>query len=109
MSLKHKAITGLMKCLYWLAKEETAHHTKFKSLVSLGKVLSRSYLSELEIAKNVTYSSHRIIDEFFDVLSTCVENDILSQIRDSPVVGLLSDESTDASNLKQLVILSVSW
>ena len=89
--------------IYWLAKEETAH-TKFKSLVSLGKTLGCSYLSELEIAKNVTHSFHRIIDEFLNVLSTCVENDILSQIRNSPVVGLLCDESTHASNLKQLVI-----
>ena len=89
VSLKHKAITGAMKCLYWLAKEETAHHAKFKSLINLGKSLGYSYLSEKEVAKNATYSSHRIIDELLDVLSTCVENDILCQIRDSPVVSLL--------------------
>lgn len=104
VSLKHQAVTGAMKCVYWLAKEETAHHTKFKSLINLGKSLGCSYLSELEIANNATYSSHRIIDEFLDSLSTSVENDILDQIRDSPVVGLLCDESTDTSNLKQLVI-----
>lgn len=104
VSLQRQAVIGAMKCLYWLAKEETAHHTKFKSLINLGKSLGCSYLSELEIAKNATYSSHRIIDEFLDILSTCVENDILCQIRDSPAVGLLCDESTDTSNLKQLVI-----
>lgn len=104
VSLKRQAIIGALKCLYWLAKEETAHHTKFKSLIDLGKSLGCSYLSELEMAKNATYSSHRIIDEFLEVLSVCVENDILCQIRDSSVVGLLCDESTDTSNLKQLVI-----
>ena len=104
VSLKNKAIIGALKCVYWLAKEETAHHTKFNSLINLGKSLGCSYLSELQVAKNATYSSHRIKDEFIDVLSTCVQNDILCQISDSPVVGLLCDESTDTSNLKQLVI-----
>ena len=104
ISLKNQAIIGAMKCLYWLAKEETAHHTKFKSLLDLGKSLGCSYLSELEVAKNARYSSHRIIDEFLDVLSACVESDILRRCTDSSVVGLLCDESTDASNLKQLVI-----
>ena len=64
ISLKNKAVTGAIKCLYWLAKEETSHHTKFKSLINLGKSLGCSYLSELQVAKNATYSSHRIIDEF---------------------------------------------
>ena len=73
-------------------------------MINRGKSLGCSYLSELEIAKNATYSSHRIIDEFLDVLSICVENDILCLISDTPVVGLLCDESTDTSNLKQLVI-----
>lgn len=31
--LKRQAVMGALKCLYWLAKEETAHHTKFSSLL----------------------------------------------------------------------------
>ena len=61
-----------MKCLYWLAKRKLP--TMLKSLINLGKSLGCSYLSELEIAKNAAHSSHQIIDEFLDVLSTCVEN-----------------------------------
>ena len=83
VSLKNKAIIGALKCVYWLAKEETAHHTKFNSLINIGKSFGCFYLSELQVAKNATYSSHRIIDEFIDVLSTCVQNDILCQISDS--------------------------
>ena len=45
VSLKNKAIIGALKCVYWLAKEETAHHTKFNSLINLGKSLGCSYLS----------------------------------------------------------------
>ena len=106
ISLKRQAVIGALKCLYWLAKEETFHHTKFQSLLQLGKPLGCAYLSELEVAKNANYTSHRMIDELLGVLSDCVELDILHRVRASPAVGLLCDESTDLANLKQLVIFT---
>ena len=45
VSMKLKAVIGALKCLYWLAKEETDHHTKFGSLLHLAKSLGCSYLS----------------------------------------------------------------
>ena len=57
--------------MYWLAREETAHHTKFSSLLQLPKSLGCSYFSELDVAQNATYTSHRMIDEFLEVLSVC--------------------------------------
>lgn len=54
VSLRRQAVKGAFKCMYWLAKEETAHFTKFGSLLQLGKFLGCSYLSELDIAKNAT-------------------------------------------------------
>lgn len=104
VSLKRQAVRGAFKCMYWLAKEETAHHTKFSSLLQLAKSLGCSYLSELEIGQQANYTSHRIIDEFLAVLSDCVERDLLSQVKASPAIGILCDESTDISNLKQLVV-----
>lgn len=104
VSLKRQAVLGALKCLYWLAKEESAHHTKFESLLELGKSLGCTYLSELDNGKNAHYTSHRIIDEFLSALSSCVEDDLLSKIRSSPVISILCDESTDVSNLKQLVV-----
>lgn len=44
------------------------------------------------------------MNSLHDVISTCVENDILCLISNSPMAGLLCAESTDTSNLKQLVI-----
>ena len=93
-----------MKCLYWLAKEETAHHKKFSSLLELGKLLGCDYFSELEVSKHKNYTSRRIINEFLVVLSDLVEQDILSKVAVSPAVGILCDESTDVSNLKQLAV-----
>jgi hypothetical protein len=87
VSLQRQAVRGAFKCIYWLAKEETAHHTKFKSLLELGKSIGCSYFNELEVGKNTSYTSHRMIDGFLVVLSDCVEKDILSK-----------------PNLKQLVV-----
>ena len=101
VSLQREAVRGAFKCMYWLAKEETAHHTKFSSLLQLAKSLGCSYFSEQEIAN---YTSHRMIDEFLTVLSDCVEQDLLSKVKASPAVGILCDESTDIANLKQLVV-----
>lgn len=50
-------------------KEETAYHTKFKSLIEVAKSLGCSYFSELTLGRNANYTSHRIIDEFITVLS----------------------------------------
>ena len=61
--------------MYWLAKEETAHHTKFSYLLQLAKSLGCSYFSELEIALNANCTSHRMIEEFVTIL---VEQDLLS-------------------------------
>ena len=73
VSLQRQAVRGAFKCMYWLAKEETAHYTKFSSLLQLTKSLGCSYFSELEIAHNTNYTSHHMIDEFVTILSDCGE------------------------------------
>ena len=90
--------------MYWLAKEETAHHTKFSSLLHFAKSLGCTYFFELEIAQNTNYTSHRMIDEFVTIHSDCVEQDLLSKAKASAALGILCDESTDIANLKQLVV-----
>ena len=44
-SLQKKAISGSMWILYWLAKEEIAHFTKFDSLRQRCVDLGREYLN----------------------------------------------------------------
>jgi hypothetical protein len=58
-------------------------------------------MSELEIAQNANYTSHRMIDEF---LTDCVEQDLLLRVKASTAIGILCGESTDIANLKQLVV-----
>ena len=104
VSLQRQAVRGAFRCMYWLVKEELAHHTKFTSLLELVKSLGCSYLSELEVGQNARYTSHRMIDEFVAVLSDCVERELLSKVRASPSVDILRDKSTDSANIKQLVV-----
>ena len=104
ISLQRQAVKGALRCMYWLLKEEVAHHTKFTSLLELVKSMGCSYLSELEVGQNTRYTSHRMVDEFNVVLSDCVEQQLLSKVRASPAIGILCDESTDSGNIKQPVV-----
>ena len=107
VTLHRQAVQGAFKCMYWLAKQSTNHHTKFNSLLELAKSLGCSvyvYMSELEIGQRVNYTSHCMIDEFVTVRCDCVERDLLSQVKTSPAIGILCDESTDITNAKQLVM-----
>ena len=105
VSMQRMGVISALKCLYWLVKEEVAHHTKFGSLLELAKSIGCPYLSELDVSKGAKYTSHMMIDDFLLVLSDCVETTVLSDVHYSSTVGILCDESTDIANLKQLVVV----
>ena len=58
VSLQRQAVRGAFRCMYWLVKEELAHHAQFTSLLELVKSLDCSYLSELEVGQNAKYTAH---------------------------------------------------
>ena len=103
-SLQRQAVIGALKVVYWLVKEEMAHHTKYESLLQLAVSLGCSYINELNVGGNAHYTSHRIIDEFVEVLSDCVAEDTLSKINESSFIGLMCDESTDVGVKSQLAV-----
>ena len=106
VALKRKTVLGAMKILYWLSKNEAAHFTKFESLKELELCieLGCTYLKELNVGRNATYNSHRIIGEWLDVMSKTIEENVLEKVHASPVVGLMADESTDISVTKELIL-----
>ena len=55
--LQRKALIGALHLLYWLAKEEVAHTTKFNSLKEVAILLGCDYLRELNLGRNAQYSS----------------------------------------------------
>jgi hypothetical protein len=78
------SVISALKCLYWLVKEEVAHHTKFGSLLELAKSIGCPYLSELDVSKGANYRSYiMMIDDFLTVLSDCVETTVLSDVHNS--------------------------
>ena len=106
VSAQRKAVVGAMKVLYWLAKEEVAHTTKYESLLDLAISLGCDYLKELHVAGNATYRSRQIVEEFLQCVSCQVEDDVLQKVASSTYFSLMTDESTDISVLKQLVLVA---
>ena len=51
VSMQRMGVISALKCLYWLVKEEVAHHIKFGSLLELAKSIGCPYLSELDVSK----------------------------------------------------------
>ena len=98
VTVQRKALIGALNLMYWLAKQEIAHTTKFNSLKDLAIQLGCDYLRELSLGKNAQYSSEQIISELLQSLSLVIEEKILSDLQSS-------DESTDIAILKQLVLV----
>ena len=104
ISIEKKAALGAMKCLYWLAKNEIAHTTRYVPLLELVRSLGCSYFDSLQVGGNATYTSERMIQEFIQNMSSQIETGLLQELRNSPCVALMCDETTDVSVLKQMVI-----
>ena len=79
--------------MYWLAKEEVAHTTKFNSLKDLVISLGCDYLRELSLGRNAQYSSEQIISELLQSLSLVIEERILNEMQSSNFFALMTDDS----------------
>ena len=103
--VQRKALIGALKLMYWLAKEEVAHTTKFNSLKDLVILLDCDYLRELCLGKNAQYTSEQIISEFLQCLGLVIEEKIILEMQSSDFFALMTGESTDIAVLKQLVLV----
>ena len=104
--INRKALLGALQMMYWLAKEEIAHTTKFSSLMDLSIQLGSDYLRELNLGRNAHYTSEQTVRELLHCLSSVIEEQILDDIRSSDFFTLMTDESTDIAVLKQLVLVA---
>ena len=98
------AVIAAMKSLYWLAKNEVAHTTKYQPLLQLLLNLNCPFVESLRLGANATYTSEMIIQEFISVMASQVEKETLCCFQNSPYVAFMCDESTDISVLKQLLL-----
>ena len=90
-----------MSCIYFLAKEEIPHITKYKPLLELPSHLGLPFLETLYKGNNATSTSHHIIEEFLSILADSVKSDLIAKLQKSPY-GIICDETTDLSTTKQL-------
>lgn len=47
--VEHEAVIGGFKCLYWLTKNEIAHHTNYSKLLGLAELLGCDYFRKLKV------------------------------------------------------------
>ena len=92
-----------MSCIYFLAKEEIPHITKYKPLLELPSHLGLPFLETLYKGNNATSTSHHIIEEFLSILADSVKSDLIAKLQKSPCYGIICDETTDLSTTKQLI------
>lgn len=106
VSVQRKALIGALKIVDCLSKEEIPLTTKYEPILELAMSLGCDYLQELEVGANARYRSHASIGEFLKVLATVVEEEQFSALRSSNFFSLLTDESSDISVKKQLVLVA---
>ncbi|KAK5921451.1 hypothetical protein CgunFtcFv8_025156 [Champsocephalus gunnari] len=95
--MEHEAVIGGFKCLYWLVKNEVAHHTNYPQLLSLAQLLGCDYFEKLKVDQR-----NRIVDDMLEILAQIVGLPILQEIRSSQAISLKVDETTDVSVSRQL-------
>ena len=96
----------LLRTVHFLIKEDIPF-VKFKSFLEyLHDVLVYLGHKDLNLLKEsqVNYDSSYTANEMLDCLSETVEDRLKTDLKNSPVVTALADESTDISNHKRLVI-----
>ena len=64
---EENAICATMSCIYFLAKEEIPHITKYKPLLELLSHLGLPFLETLYKGDNATSRSHCIVEEFLSI------------------------------------------
>ena len=98
------AMKAALACVYFLAKEEIPHTTKYEPSMKLLLYLGLPHLEVLNKGGNAKYTSYRIVDELLTLLGDEVKQKIGRSLQESPCIGLICDETTDISSTKALVV-----
>ncbi|XP_070576346.1 uncharacterized protein C17orf113-like [Ptychodera flava] len=103
LSENDQGIISAMQSVYWLAKEDIATR-KYESLLKFLKLQGVQTVDKLRIGQNASYTSRQTAEEMQDAIGKVIANDIQKQLQESEFVSVLSDESTDISVSKKLVM-----
>ncbi|KAJ8040842.1 52 kDa repressor of the inhibitor of the protein kinase [Holothuria leucospilota] len=99
-------IKKLLRVVYFLAKQRIAHFTNFEGAVELvvecGDAELQKHMSLA--AKNATYISNQMIEEYVQALGTWLEGEILASLKESEFFCVLADETTDVATIEELSV-----
>ena len=99
-----KGMEQAFSCLYFLVKQRIPHTNNFELLLDLLGHLGITVKSNIQVAKNTTYTSHKALHEMLVCLSEVIENHMLKKMRKSDHFSLMFDETTDCTMSEQLAI-----
>ena len=92
-----------MKVVYFMSVEGIAL-TKYPKFLILLKELDNPHLDALKVGENIDYSSYTTACDLLDALSKVIDKTVTAKLKASPVVTIMTDESTDITVHHKLVI-----
>ena len=97
------AVVGAMQSMYFLVKQEI--HIQWTTGNADGHDPELLWLlKHLEQGANAKYTSKLVIQEFLNVLANQIWDEAFDRVRESSIVGLMADETTDIAVIKELGI-----
>ncbi|KAK3107310.1 hypothetical protein FSP39_011602 [Pinctada imbricata] len=104
-SKEENAIKRCMKVVYWLAKE-CIPLSKYASLMELLIELEVPNLEHLKVGERVNYQSYNTATDMLKCMSNVINKDLDQRIKQSPVLTILTDESTDIATNHKLCVMA---
>ena len=103
VTFQEKAVLSALRTVYWLGKEYITTE-KYRTLLNFLKLQGCKDLENLTAAKNATYDSVQSAKDFQSVIAESIQSEITEKLQKSSFVSVMTDESTDISVSKKLVI-----
>ena len=101
------AITSLVQCAHFLARNHIAHTTNFGDLVDLVVSCGGEDLKQFvdTAGKNAHYTSKDAVVDFVEALGTWVDESLLARLQNVLYFSLLADECTDITTIEELSVV----
>lgn len=100
---RDETVVMAMKLLFWICKENVAL-SKWNALKRLVDSLGVEDITRLHLSRNASYSSHVAREDMLEALYSVVKEETADILSNATFCCIMSDESTDVSNIGQLVM-----
>ena len=91
---EEKAIILAMKCVYFLAKESVPL-SKYPNFIAFLKFVETPHVDRLSVDQNTSYESYNSATDLLSSVVATIDKKSTDKLQDSPVITIMTDESTD--------------